>query len=161
MLKKTVEASILQYILEFAEQVRRGGDILLQAYELTSQQWTILLHLARDPNLPFFRDRSPELPVMASELATYFNVSRANITNLMNSLADKNLIVQEEDSKDRRRKLLYLTAQGQHLVATVDTLRHHANGRLFTAFDHQEKHQFFSLIDRCLNYVEVDNKKGR
>lgn len=159
MLKKTVDASILQYILEFTEQLKRGGDILLQEHDLTSQQWTLLLHLAKDPNLPFFEGRDPETPIMASELAFHFNVSRANITNLLNSLIDKNLITQKEDGIDRRRKILDLTEAGRQLVGSIETLRIDANERLFASFTPQEKELFLKYIDRCLIYMTNEIRK--
>ncbi len=159
MPKKTLDASIIQYLLEFTEQLKRGGDILLQEHDLTSQQWTLLLHLAKDPNLPFFKDRDPEIPIMASELALYFNVSRANITNLLNSLIDKNLILQKEDDTDRRRKILNLTEAGQQLVDAIETLRIEANERLFATFNLQEKELFLEYIDRCLIFMTSEIKK--
>ena len=159
MLKKTVDASILQYLLEFTERVKRGGDTLLQEYDLTSQQWTILLHLANDPNLPFFKTRKPDSPIMASELAAHFNVSRANITNLLNSLADKDLIDQQEDDADRRRKILKLTEQGKQLVFSIEVLRVAANEPLFSAFNPQEKELFLKFVDRCLVHMNTERKK--
>ncbi len=159
MLKKTVDATILQYLLEFSEQIKRGGDTLLQEHGLTSQQWTILLHLAKDPNLPFFQNRQLNRPILASELALHFNVSRANITNLLNSLTDKKLITQTEDDADRRRRILTLTENGRQLIFAIEALREEANDRLFASFSREEKELFLKFAIRCMSYLESSNIK--
>ncbi len=161
MLKKTVEATILQSILEFIEQLKRGGEILLQIHGLTSQQWIILLHIAMDPNLPFFKGRKNDSPPTASELAAYFNVSRANITNMLNTLAEKGLVRHTDDPVDKRRKILQLTEKGEAMVDRLEVLRHEANDRLFGSFSAFEKSLFLNLIDRCLVYQEDENKRLR
>lgn len=161
MLKKTLEASILQYMLEFTDQIKRGGDILLQEHDLTSQQWTILLHLAKDPNLPFFKHRSAEAPILASELAQHFNVSRANITNLILSLSEKKLITQEEDDYDRRRKFLKLTSQGKKLVKSIESLREEANNKLFARCTQDEKELFMKIVDHCMTHLQEEQKAAQ
>jgi DNA-binding MarR family transcriptional regulator len=159
LIRKTIEATIIQSIVEFVEQMKRGGDILLQIHDLTSQQWTLLLHIAGDPNVPFYKNRSTDLPLTASELAGFFHVSRANMTNLVNTLVDKQLVVHEEDSIDKRRKTLKLTPKGLQLVQGIEILRQDANNRLFASFSQFEKSLFLDFVDRCLNYMEEENKK--
>jgi DNA-binding MarR family transcriptional regulator len=161
VLKKTVEATILQSILEFIEQLKRGGEILLHIHGLTSQQWIILLHIAMDPNLPFFKGSGRDAPPTASELASYFNVSRANITNLLNTLSEKGLVRQVDDTVDKRRKILRLTEKGEAMVDRLEVLRHEANDKLFESFSAFEKSLFLNLIDRCLVYQEEENKRLR
>lgn len=150
MLQKTVEATILQHLLEFADQLKRNGEFLLREFGLTPQQWLILLHLVKDPNLPFTSALRPEAPVLASQLAGFFNVSRANITNHLNALIAKELIVQTEDAADRRRKMLDLTEAGRNLVKLVEPQRHLENEKLFSSFSDEEKTEFLSYIQRCL-----------
>lgn len=154
MLKKTTETTLLQYLLEFAEQVKKDGESLLFPHGLTSQQWLLLLHLANDPNLPFFDGRPEKSPVLASELAEFFKVSRANITNLLNTLSNKELILQQTDHSDRRRKTLHLTESGKQLVYSIDTLRHEANARLLSTFSEEEKQLFHEFVKQCLTSLD-------
>ena len=153
MINKNLESSLFQHLLEFADQMKRGGDSLLFEYGITSQQWLILLHLANDPNLPFFQQRNFERPVLASELAGFFNVSRANITNLINVLSEKKLIMQVSDSQDRRRKLLQLSEEGRELVQKLEPLRKAANENLFASFSPEEKELFLRLVERSVHYM--------
>lgn len=154
MLEKNIEATILQHLLEFADQLKRGGDILLsELVGITSQQWVILLQLAGDPNLPDFRQKKNDEPALASDLAKYANVSRANVTNLLNALAEKGLIIQVEDKEDRRRKLLYLSEKGMQLVESLEPRRKSANRRLFSNFTPEEKELFSNFLERCLRHL--------
>ncbi|MEZ4963257.1 MAG: MarR family transcriptional regulator [Saprospiraceae bacterium] len=155
MIQKSIEASIIQYVLEFAAQVKKGGDLQCQAYGITTQQWLILLHLANDPNVPFSMKRAKDQPVLASELADFFKVSRANITNLLSVLLDKKLIRQIEDSRDRRRKFLELTAEGEKVVNALEPLRNAANERLFSQFLPEEKALFFEYLQQCVKYLST------
>ena len=130
--------------------MKRSGDSLLQAHGLTSQQWTILLHLASDPNLPLFQNRKKVTPVIASELAAAFMVSRANISNLLTALLDKKLIFETEDEMDRRRKIFMLTESGKKVVQEISPRRQIANQELFAEFTEEEKGQFLGFIQRCM-----------
>jgi DNA-binding MarR family transcriptional regulator len=109
MIEKSIEESIVLNIFELANQLKKIGDEVYQKVGLTTQQWLILLHLAENPNLPFFKREKHKKALMVSELADSLNVSRANITNLINVLLEKDLIWQYEDEKDRRKKRLELT----------------------------------------------------
>lgn len=130
--------------------MKRSGDSVLQAHGLTSQQWTILLHLASDPNLPLFQNRKKVTPVIASELAAAFMVSRANISNLLTALLEKKLIFETEDEMDRRRKIFMLTESGKKVVQEISPKRQIANQELFANFTEEEKNQFLNFIQRCM-----------
>ncbi len=80
---------------------------------MTTQQWLVMLLLAKDPNILYFKDTSHRMPMMAKEIAEAMNVSRANVTNLLNILIGKKLIIQMEDATDARRKRLLIVKRGQ------------------------------------------------
>ncbi|MEK7253161.1 MAG: MarR family transcriptional regulator [Bacteroidota bacterium] len=153
MLQKNLEATIIQYLVEFASLLKKRGDLQCHAHGITTQQWLILLHLANDPNMPFHRKRSQIAPVLASELADFFGVSRANITNLLNVLLEKQLIIQTEDETDRRKKTLELSEKGIHVVNAMESIRHSANGRLFSTFSQMEKEVFLKMLERCVFHI--------
>ncbi len=155
MIQKSVEASIIHYALELAALLKKSGDIQCQKYGITSQQWLILLHLANDPNVPFFMHRNLNQPVLASELAHFFKVSRANITNLLNVLLEKKLIRQVEDESDRRRKFLILSEEGARLVAQIEPQRTVSNMNVFSAITPAEKVVLFELLQRCVKHLST------
>jgi DNA-binding MarR family transcriptional regulator len=159
MLKKNQNASLIFHIIRFSETIRKHGDVMTQKYGITTQQWLILLLLAKDPNIIYLQEHPQEKPMLAKELADAMNVSRANITNLLNVLIQKKLIAQVEDAIDKRRKRLVLTKQGERTVMELEEPRHKRNQRLFQGFSREEKDAVISFIKKSLSVLKRDMAK--
>jgi DNA-binding MarR family transcriptional regulator len=156
-LKKSVEESIVMAILNISDTIVKHGDIVCQRMGITTQQWRVMLHLACDPNIPFIDDmKSNKHPILASELAEAFNVSRPNITNLINSLIEKGMVKQVEDAKDRRKKFLTLTEKGEEVLHAIQPVRKKANRRLLEHLDKEEKEHFYDKLMDCLSVLNND-----
>lgn len=153
MIKKSLEGSIILSILDLANQLKQRGDLLCQQLGITTQQWLILLHLAPDPNLPGVEDLSSERKILGSDLATTLNVSRPNITNLINALLQKGLVSQEEDEHDRRRKLLMLTEKGKELLMRLEPFRIISNQGLLDHASEEEKAMVLTFIQQTAKYL--------
>jgi DNA-binding MarR family transcriptional regulator len=156
-MKKSVEESIVMAILNISDTIIKNGDIVCQRMGITTQQWRVMLHLAYDPNIPFIEEiKISKHSILASELAEAFNVSRPNITNLINSLIEKGLVKQLEDAKDRRKKFLNLTKKGEEVLEAIEPIRKKANRRLLEHFDKDEKEHFYDNLMDCLNILNID-----
>ena len=131
MIKKNQNASLIFHIIRFSVSLRKNGDSITQKYGITAQQWLILLLLSKDPNIIYLQENPQDKPMLAKELATAMDVSRANITNLLNLLLRKKLISQIADVHDKRRKRLTLTKKGKIIVIKLETERYKRNQRLF------------------------------
>lgn len=141
MIEKNIDDSLIVNILYVADLLKKKGDNICQPLGITTQQWIILLHLANDPNIPYFDKNIQHKPMMASELADSLNVSRPNITNILHALIDKGLVLQVEDAEDKRRKRLQLTAEGSALIEQIEPFRKAANKRLLASFSDEQKTQ--------------------
>lgn len=150
MIKKNINASVIFHIIKLSETWKRNGDSITQEFGITTQQWFILLLLIKDPNILYFKLNPHEKPLMAKELAEALNVSRANITNLLNVLIKKKLVMQIEDDVDKRRKRLSLTDAGTRMVEKIEKVRNEYNKRLFTKFSKSEKETMIKFMDSCL-----------
>jgi DNA-binding MarR family transcriptional regulator len=93
------------------------------------------------------------MPMMAKEIAEAMNVSRANVTNLLNILIKKILIVQMEDSSDARRKRLLLTKPREKLVNLIEKARECYNKKLFAVISNDSKKGVNDFIDTCLGIM--------
>ena len=162
MIKKSLEGSIILHVLDLANQLKQRGDVLCQSVGITTQQWLILLHLAPDPNLPGIEKLTAERKILGSDLAKALNVSRPNITNLINALLQKGLVTQEEDEHDRRRKHLALTDKGKEILERLEPFRKTSNEMLFghSSVEDQEKflkfiQQTSDILNRMPSIVEV------
>ncbi len=159
MIKKSIEESIVLSIFDLSNQLKKIGDEVYQKVGLTTQQWLILLHLANNPNLPFFKREKHKKDLMASELADSLNVSRANITNLINVLLEKGLIKQVEDNEDRRKKRLKLTKKGIALVEDTQPNRFAVIKYLTEGFNEDEKKTFLLFLEACMNKLVNEDEK--
>jgi DNA-binding MarR family transcriptional regulator len=155
MLKKNIDASVIFHSIKLSETWKKNGDIITQQFGITTQQWFILLLLAKDPNILYFKLHPQTKPLMAMELAEAMNVSRANITNMLNVLIRKKLVVQISDTDDKRRKRISLTPQGMLMVEKLEKLRYNYNKKMLSAFTTEEKKQFIRFVDVCLGLMHA------
>lgn len=148
-MEKSIEEQIVLALLEVANQLNRNGGVITGRVGLTTQQWLILLYLAGDPNIPqtSSTESKPKDGLLASEIADALNVSRANITNLINALLNKGLVKQQEDSGDRRRKRLALTQKARDLVEQIEPFRKRANQSLLSQLKEDERIFFLKTLN--------------
>ena len=163
MIDKNSNAKTIWHLLEIADLLKKYGEIIATREGITTQQWLIMLYLAGDPNIPFFEREKHTKPMMASELADAFNVSRPNITNLLNGLLKKDLIKQVEDDIDRRKKRLQLTQTGKDLLIKLEPGRKEFNDNLFSELDEAQGTTFLQhlmTINQALieHFTEVVHK---
>lgn len=155
MLHKNLNASVIFHSIKLSETWKKNGDLITQQFGITTQQWFILLLLAKDPNILYFKLNPHNQPLMAKELAEAMNVSRANITNMLTVLIRKKLVAQISDKVDKRRKRLSLTPQGILLVKKLEKLRNTYNKRMLSHFSSAEKKQFIQFVDVCLRLMHT------
>jgi DNA-binding MarR family transcriptional regulator len=158
MIKKNINASVIFHAIKFSETLKRKAEqMILKKEGLTTQQWFILLLLAKDPNIIYLQENKHDKDMMAMEIADALNVSRANITNLLSVLVEKNLIAQYEDGEDKRRKRLRLTPQGEKTLLNIEELRHSYNAKLFAGFSKEEKDGFTAFAKKALLMMKQEN----
>jgi DNA-binding MarR family transcriptional regulator len=106
----------------FLVLLRVGSDVLdaLEAYlasrGMSQGKFTILMLLNRDP----------DVGVSPSELAERSGVTRATITGLLDGLSREKLVSREDDTGDRRKAVVRLTARGRKVIDGIvpDYYRH-------------------------------------
>ena len=91
---------------------------------------------------------------MASELADSLGVTRANITNLLTTLIEKDLIQQIEDKEDRRKKRLMLTSKGERLIKRMQPERVSSNAEMLEGLSDSEKENFLLCIQRVTENIQ-------
>lgn len=160
MIEKRIEESIILHLIALSEALKRRRDIISQELGITTQQWLIMLYLAKDPNLPFFEQEHHDKKVLAAEITRALDVSRPNVTNLISTLLDKGLALQIEDKDDRRRKRLTLSPEGFKRLDELQQTRKSLNEQLFEGLSPEERETFLQLIDKCLTTVSNLKKEA-
>lgn len=155
VLQKTVEESIVMSVLGLADAINKKAEVHCQRFGITMGQYLILLYLAGDPNIEYCDENATGRPIVASELAEALNVSRPNITNLINLLIEKNLVEQVKDKFDWRKKLLILTHSGWALLEKMQPLRYRINRRLLAHLSEKDKKSFLISLQMCLDLLNT------
>jgi DNA-binding MarR family transcriptional regulator len=138
-IQKTVEESIIMSLLNLADDITKKGDTYFLNFGITTLQYKTMLYLAGDPNIEYVEANTSSNPIVASQLASALNVSRPNVTNLLNLLIEKNLVAQIKDKKDWRRKPLVLTPEGWELIEKMQPNRQRINRQLLGHLSEDEK----------------------
>ena len=162
MIQQNTNSTLIHLFLETADRLRSIGDKVGKPEGITTQQWVILLHLAGDDNMSYLQNNKQEKPLMAKELAEALHTSRANITNLVNVLIGKSLVIQVADNLDRRRKRLRLSPEGQRVVKRLEKQRNQHNDWLLTGFEEKEKLVASKFMKNMLiNFENPNGKKSK
>jgi len=154
MIDKNIDTSILLGVYETGNLLIKKNVEFVSKQGLTNQQWVILIHLAKDPNIPYLIREQHEKPMMASELADSLGVTRANITNLLTALMDKKLIKQIEDKSDRRKKRLVLTNKGEKLINKMHPERLSSNAAMLKGLSKKEKEDFLKYLQKVTANIQ-------
>jgi len=159
MIEKKIETSILLGIYETAVLLIKKNIEFVAKQGLTNQQFVILIHLAKDPNLPFFTREQHHKPMLAFELADSLGVTRANVTNLIKILLEKKLIKQVEDKIDRRKKRLTLSKRGEDLIKKMQPERLASNKDMLKGLTKSEKEHFVKYLEKVTKNILNHNNK--
>ena len=154
MINKRYEESLILGLIALGERLKKRRDTISQNLGISTQQWLILLHLAHDPNIEYLKKGNHSKPLLASELADALNVSRPNITNLINVLIEKELVNQVEDEDDKRRKRLVLSEKGEAILNSLQPHREVLNSDLFGKLTPAEKMTFLELVEKSMGVLD-------
>ncbi len=74
-----------------------------------------------------------------SEAAEKIEISRPNMTPLVDSLVMKNLITRTQDKKDRRKTIISLTPQGRSIMKDLNNMSLETAGEILSKLSEEEK----------------------
>jgi len=154
MIRKRSEESLLLRMILVGDRLKRRRDIISQKLGISTQQWLIMLHVARDPNIPFFESEKHVKNLMPNEIATTLGTSRPNVTVLINGLIQKGLLKEEQDQEDKRRKRLELSSSGDLLLRDLQKKRESLNTDLFADFSDDEKDKMLIFLEKFIGNLD-------
>jgi DNA-binding MarR family transcriptional regulator len=150
-IQKTVDESIVMSLLGLTDAINKKGDQQCQRFGITMNQYLIMRHLAGDPNIDYFNTHSTTEPIVASELADALNVSRANVSNLLNLLIEKKLVEKAKGKDDWRKNYLLLTTEGWALLEKMKPCCSRLNHQLLEYLSENDKKTFLQSLQTCLD----------
>jgi len=91
-------------------------------------------------------------------LARIVALDRSNTGDVVSRLEGRGLISRTPGAKDRRTKLLAITAEGEAMVAAMTPNVRAAQSRLLEPLDPQQRDQFMALLGKL---VDINNPLSR
>lgn len=158
MIRKRNEESLLLRLILLGERLRKRREKISKKLGISTQQWLIMLHIARDPNIPFINFNDHKKDMMPKEIAATLGTSRPNITVFINGLLEKNLIREVQDEDDKRQKRLQLTDEGWALLNGLQSKREMLNSELFKVFTQTEMEQVLAFANKFIDYIEENEE---
>jgi DNA-binding MarR family transcriptional regulator len=99
-----------------------------------------------------FVGRQPGLRV--SELLDILRITKQSLGRVLRELIDKGYIYQQEGERDRRQRLLYLTAKGEDLLARLSAPQIARIGRALDEAGPDSEKVFATVLERIVDEGE-------
>lgn len=116
-----------------------GDQRILAPYDLSSQQYHLLLHLSQGGDGPGLTKR---------DLADRLICDPSNVTRQVERLEGRGLVLTLDDRDDKRKQRLHLTTAGREVFAAAQRAHHASVERRFGALSEAERQTLMGLIAR-------------
>ena len=135
----------LRVITRFYDAQRRA---VCRKVGISQMEFDILVFLHNNPGRDTARD-----------IVALRGLPKSNVSQAVDSLAEKGLLLRRQDSRDRRRLHLALTPAAGPITRDVDEARARFRRQLFHNFSPEERECFFQLNQRLADNAETQREE--
>lgn len=128
------EESIGRLLYTTTQSMTVQADKALQPYDLTVEQLQILKNI------------SPDTPLSQRQLCEVVQKRAANVTRILDRLERKGCIERKSNPDDRRSTLVFLTIEGEQLMADVSVLLESFIEKLTEGISQKEQESLIRLL---------------
>ena len=138
-----MEEHIIQTVFKLDNMLRRMGNRIAGVLGATQQQWAVLdiLDEAGVNGLPL------------SDLGQLLDVTKGNITGLIDRMERDGLAKRKDDPKDRRVIRALITPKGKKILKDIQPVKSEWWHRVFSTFNAREKKELQNLLDRMFDRI--------
>ena len=102
----------------------------------------------------YFVNRRPGLTV--ADLLEILRITKQSLARVLSDLVHSGYVVQQEGLRDRRQRLLYPTAAGRKLIASLSLPQSRRIGRALDGFNQTERQTVERFFERMTNEPPAD-----
>lgn len=145
-----------------SEQVSKTDEVILalrrviRAIELHSRA-LVNSHGMTGPQAAVLRALTAK-PITAGALAKDVNLSQGTVTDILNRLEHKGLLVRQRDSQDRRRVIVELTGKARELLSSAPPLLQENFSRRFNQLADWEQSLLLTSLQRIAHMMDIEEK---
>jgi len=138
-----MDNKIILTIFKLDNMLRRMGNRIAGVLGATQQQWAVLdiLYEAGPGGIPL------------SELGKQLDVTKGNITGLIDRMERDGLAKRKDDPRDRRVIRANITAKGKKVLRDIQPVKDQWGSRVFDGFTVREKKELHELLNRLTEKV--------
>lgn len=107
--------------------------------DLTKPQYAVMRAIAEQPGIE---------QVTLTEAAA---CTKATLAEMLSRMEKRDLVKREHDPADKRRRFVYLTAQGEALLASATPLGNSVDEEFLGRLSDEEREQFTRLVSKMMN----------
>lgn len=139
-----MEEDIIFTVFKLDNMLRRMGNRIAGVLGATHQQWAVLSIL----------DAAGGNGIPLSELGKNLDVTKGNITGLVDRMERDGLARRKDDPRDRRVIRAIISPKGKRVLSDIQPVKNQWTQRLFQGFTGKEKKDLKSLLDRLMDRVD-------
>ncbi len=138
-----MDEHIIFTVFKLDNMLRRMGNRIAGVLGATQQQWAVLdiLNEAGPNGIPL------------SELGRDLDVTKGNITGLIDRMERDGLAKRKDDPKDRRVIRAIITAKGKKVLRDIQPVKDQWSNRMFDGFSAKDKKDLTNLLNRLMQRV--------
>ncbi|HSH36754.1 MarR family winged helix-turn-helix transcriptional regulator [Schnuerera sp.] len=142
-----ISETISNYIRECSNIIHTKGHQIAQEYDLTYDQYHLLIYLS-------FSDKPPTI----NEISRKFNRAQNTISEKITRLEEKGLVSRVDDIDDRRITRVIISEEGLNLIRIIKQER--SNRVTFIALEKMKKNEAEDLLNNLGKLYNNLNKEG-
>ncbi len=138
-----MDEKIIATVFKLDNMLRRMGNRIAGVLGATQQQWAVL---------DILNDAGPT-GIPLSELGKNLDVTKGNITGLIDRMERDGLAKRKDDPRDRRVIRAIITAKGKKVLRDIQPVKDQWGNRLFDGFSAKDKKDLYNLLVRLTDQV--------
>lgn len=96
----------------------------------------------------------------AADIVELRMLSKSNVSQAVESLIQKSLLLRRQDTEDRRRIHLSLTSESSPITQKIEEVRENFRKQIFQGFTKEEEKQFTRFNERIAENTKIASERG-
>lgn len=129
-------------------KLKNYADKRLEAYGLTGEQARLIDYVYHHE----------EKGISQKDLEVTFQRKGSSISSIVSNLEKNGFIKRKMDTKDERRKMIYVLAKGRDLVLEFEDLFRETENIMMNGLSHEDQKKLFELLNTVNLNLDQHNK---
>lgn len=134
----------LSYMLiKASRQLKNKLDNELKVFDITAAQFSVMNQI-----------KSSKHPITAAEIAQHLGSDRPTISDIINRLNKKGMILKLNNPKDKRSFYLQISEESNLFIDTITKISDQLNNDIFSIYSEEEATELANMLHQLLESTE-------